>query len=48
MIERTVRVPPWALSVAEQDREARRGAAIAAEIDRHMPRPKVPRGPIAA
>jgi hypothetical protein len=48
MVERTVPVPSWALSVAEQDREARRGAAIAVEIDRHLPRPKVPRRQVAA
>jgi hypothetical protein len=37
MVERTVHVPSWAISVAEQDREARRGAAIAVEIDRRRP-----------
>jgi hypothetical protein len=40
MQERTVLVPSWAATVAEQDREARRGAAVVAEIDRHMPRPR--------
>jgi hypothetical protein len=40
MAERTVHVPPWAATVAEQDRDARRGAAVVAEIDRHMPRPR--------
>jgi hypothetical protein len=37
MVERTVHVPSWALSVAEQDREARRGAAIAVAIGRRRP-----------
>jgi hypothetical protein len=37
MVERTVHVPAWALSVAEQDREARRGAAIAVAIGRRRP-----------
>jgi hypothetical protein len=40
MVERTVHVPPWAISVAEQDRDARRGAAIAVASDRHSPRPR--------
>jgi hypothetical protein len=40
MIERTVLVPDWCISIAEQDRDARRGAAIVADIDRHMPRPR--------
>jgi hypothetical protein len=35
MQERTVLVPSWAATVAEQDRDARRGAAIAVEIARH-------------
>jgi hypothetical protein len=39
MVERTVHVPSWAASVAEQDQAARRGAAVVAEIDRHAPRP---------
>jgi hypothetical protein len=43
MVERTVHVPSWAVSVAEQDRDARRGAAIAVEIDRRKPRLKVSR-----
>jgi hypothetical protein len=47
MVERTVLVPPWALSVVEQDREARNGLAVVAEIDRHKPRPKVLRGQVA-
>jgi hypothetical protein len=40
MQERTVLVPSWAVTVAEADRDARRGAAVVAEIDRHMPRPR--------
>jgi hypothetical protein len=42
MVERTVHVPSWALSVTEQDREARRGAAIAVGIDRHDPKAAPP------
>jgi hypothetical protein len=37
MAERTVCVPDWAVSVSEQDRDARRGAAIAVAIDRRRP-----------
>jgi hypothetical protein len=48
MMERTVLVPDWALSITEQDREARRGAAVAVAMDRHAPRPKAPRAQVAA
>jgi hypothetical protein len=40
MIERTVHVPSWAISIADQDREARHGAAVVADIDKHRSRPK--------
>jgi hypothetical protein len=41
MVERTVLVPSWALSVAEQDREALRGARIAVAAEPHRP-PHIP------
>jgi hypothetical protein len=40
LLERTVLVPSWCISVAEAEADARRGAAVACEIDRHMPRPR--------
>jgi hypothetical protein len=40
MIARTVLVPSWCISIAEQDRDARRGAAVVAEIDKHRPKPR--------
>jgi hypothetical protein len=40
MNARTILTPSWVISVAEAERDARRGAAVAAEIDRHMPRPR--------
>jgi hypothetical protein len=37
MLCRCVLVPSWAISVAEQDRDARAGAAIAVDIERRRP-----------
>jgi hypothetical protein len=40
MLDRRVLTPSWAVSVDQAERDAKRGAAVVAEIDRHMPRPK--------
>jgi hypothetical protein len=40
---RTMLVPEWAQSVAEAEADARRGAAIVAEIDKHRPKPRLPK-----
>jgi hypothetical protein len=37
---RDVLVPSWCVSVAESDAQARAGAHVACDIDKHRPRPR--------
>jgi hypothetical protein len=40
MLARTILTPSWAVSVAEAERDAYQGAHVAADIDKHLPKPR--------